>query len=110
MELFVITSTPAKTPEDIKATFPNHLACQQQLEQRGVLAFAGPLSDETGDLMQGTGMIVYRAANLNDARGLAEADPMHQRGVRTYSNRRWLVNEGSMQPGLKLSAQSISFE
>lgn len=106
-ELFVVTSTPAKPPEAVKATLQDHLAYQQQLEANGSLAFAGPLSDETGEHMQGTGMIVYKAASLADARALADADPMHKQQVRTYTIRRWLVNEGNLQLDIRLSAQSI---
>jgi len=106
-ELYVVTSTPAKAPEEVKAVLPEHLAYQQQLEHSGALAFAGPLSDETGEQMQGTGMIVYRADSLADAKQLADADPMHKQGARTFTIRRWLVNEGNMQLGIKLSAQSV---
>ncbi|MEM7260329.1 MAG: YciI family protein [Pseudomonadota bacterium] len=109
-ELYVVTSTPAKSPDEVKAVLPEHLAYQQQLEARGALAFAGPLSDETGEQMQGTGMIVYRAASLSAARQLADADPMHQQQARTYTLRRWLINEGSLQLGLRLSAQSVTLE
>ncbi len=106
-EMFVAISTPAKPPEMVKAVLPEHLAYQAQLEQAGALAFAGPLSDESGEHMEGTGMIIYRAASLEEAKSLANADPMHAQGLRTYTLRRWLINEGSMQLNVKLSAQSV---
>ncbi len=59
------------------------------------MAFAGPMSDETGTFMQGIGLIIYRAESLAAARALADADPMHKSGERTYVLRRWLINEGS---------------
>ncbi len=107
-ELFVVVSSPAKAPEEVKAVLPDHLAYQQTLEQSGALAFAGPLSDETGDQMQGMGMIIYRAESLGQARGYADADPMHQTGARTYTLRRWMINEGSLQLDVRLSAQTVS--
>ncbi len=107
-ELFVVVSSPAKAPEEVKAVLPDHLAYQQTLEQSGALAFAGPLSDETGDQMQGMGMIIYRAESLDQARGYADADPMHQTGARTYTLRRWMINEGSLQLDVRLSAQTVS--
>ena len=107
-ELFVVVSSPAKAPEEVKAVLPDHLAYQQTLEQSGALAFAGPLSDETGDQMQGMGMIIYRAESLEQARGYADADPMHQTGARTYTLRRWMINEGSLQLDVRLSAQTVS--
>lgn len=107
LELFVAVSTPVKPPEQVKAELPAHLAYQAQLEHSGALAFAGPLSDLTGEQMEGTGMIVYRAESLDAARALAEADPMHSTGTREFTLRRWLINEGSISLDIKLSAQQI---
>ncbi|QMU57332.1 MAG: hypothetical protein GKR98_03385 [Boseongicola sp.] len=80
-ELFVVVSTPAKTPEDLKANLPAHLQYQGSLEADGKLAFAGPMSDETGTQMQGVGLMVYRAGSFDEARKIAEADPMHTTGT-----------------------------
>ena len=109
-ELFVVESTPAKSPEDLKKVLPDHLAYQQAQELKGALAFAGPMSDLTGELMQGAGLIVYRAESFDAARQLADADPMHSTGTRTYTLRRWLINEGSFQLDVKLSTQHVKFE
>lgn len=103
LELFVARSTPAQSSEDIRAVLPEHLAYQAKLERAGQLAFAGPLSDESGAEMQGVGLIVYRADGLEAARALADADPMHQSGARTYEMRRWLINEGSFTLSVGLS-------
>ena len=108
LELYVAHSTPAKTPEDVKASLPDHLAYQAQLERAGHLAFAGPMSDESGDNMQGIGLIIYRADSLVAARALAEGDPMHKSGARSFILRRWMINEGSVQLNVKLSGQSVS--
>lgn len=102
-ELFVAHSTPAKAPEDVKASLPDHLAYQAQLEREGKLAFAGPMSDETGAYMQGMGLIIYRADSLEAARALAEADPMHISGARNFVLRRWMINEGSVSVSANLS-------
>lgn len=110
LELYVAHSVPAKAPEDVKASLPEHLAYQAQLEARGVLAFAGPMSDETGEHMQGVGMIVYRADSLEDARALAEADPMHASGARTFTLRRWMINEGSFTVSVGLSTNSVDLQ
>ena len=52
-------------------------------------------------------MIIYRAESLQAATEIADEDPMHKTGTRDYTIRRWLVNEGSFQLDIKLSAQSI---
>ncbi len=102
LELYVAHSTPAKSPEDVKAALPDHLAYQAQLERAGQLAFAGPMSDETGDQMEGMGLIIYRADSLEAARALAQGDPMHATGARSFVLRKWMINEGSftLQVGL----------
>ena len=105
-EMFAIVSTPVK-PENLQANLPAHLEYQGQMELQGNLVMAGPLSDPTGEVMEGVGMIIYRAESLEAAKTLADADPMHSTGTRDYTIRRWLVNEGSFQLDIKLSAQSV---
>ena len=107
LELYVATSTPAGDPQDVKASLSAHLAYQAELERAGSLAFAGPMSDETGAHMQGVGMIVYRAESLEDARVLADNDPMHQSGARGYVLRRWMINEGSLNLSVGLSTNRV---
>lgn len=109
-ELYVVQSTPTGSPEDVRAVLPEHLAYQAEQEAAGRLFMAGPMSDETGDQMQGVGLIIYRAASLEEARALAEADPMHAKGARSFTIRRWLINEGSLSLSVKLSAQSVGLE
>ena len=107
-ELYVAHSTPDKDPQDVKAALPDHLAYQAQLEASGQLAFAGPMSDETGEHMQGMGLIIYRADSLETARALAENDPMHKSGARRFTLRRWMINEGSVNVSVGLSTKSVS--
>ena len=108
LELYVAVSTPAKKPQDVKAALPDHLAYQAQLEQAGSLAFAGPMSDESGEHMQGMGMIIYRAESLEAAQALADNDPMHQSGARNYVLRRWMINEGSLNLSVGLSTRHVT--
>jgi hypothetical protein len=108
LELYVAFSTPAKAPEDVKAALGDHLAYQAQLEHDGALAFAGPMSDESGEYMQGMGLIIYRADSLEAARALAEDDPMHACGARSFTLRRWMINEGSFTLSVGLSTKNVS--
>ncbi len=109
LELYAAISTPQKAPEDVKASLPDHLAYQAELERAGSLAFAGPMSDETGEHMQGLGLIVYRADSLEAARALAEGDPMHRSGARSFELRRWMINEGSFTLSVGLSTNKTAF-
>lgn len=106
-ELYVVESTPVAPPEELRAVLPDHLAYQKEQEDAGKLFLAGPLSDPTGEQMMGTGMIVYRASSLEEAKSITEGDPMHAKGIRTFQIRKWLVNEGSLSFNVSLSSQSV---
>ncbi|MEP0071926.1 MAG: YciI family protein [Marinomonas sp.] len=108
MEVYVVESTPITEPEFVKQNLHAHLAYQAEQELAGRLMFAGPLSDESGDNMKGSGLIIYKVPSLEMAREIAEQDPMHLSGARSFRIRRWLINEGSLQIDIKLSAQSVS--
>ncbi|MBT8408109.1 MAG: hypothetical protein KJN93_00605 [Alphaproteobacteria bacterium] len=106
-QLYVAQSIPAGDPKAVKASLPDHLAYLAGLEKDGVLALAGPLSDETGEQMEGMGMLVLRAESFEHARELAANDPMHRSGARTFTLRKWLINEGSLTVTIGLSSQSV---
>lgn len=109
LELFVVMSVPAKGPDALKELLPQHLAYQKQQEIAGNLTFAGPLSDLSGENMQGEGLIIYRANSLEAANEIAKNDPMHKTGARKYTIRRWLLNEGSLKLEIGLTGQTIAF-
>lgn len=108
-ELFVVETVLASTPQDMQATLPAHLAYQKEQEAAGKLFLAGPLSDVAGDNMSGGGLIIYRATSMEEAQSLAENDPMHAEGKRTFTLRKWLVNEGSPSFSMALSDQKVLF-
>lgn len=108
LEVYTVISTPCSEMEKIKELLPQHLAYQAELEQKNLLMLAGPLSDESGEQMEGVGQIIFRAASFTEARELCDADPMHFKGGRSYTLRRWLINEGSIQLNVQLSAQKVT--
>jgi hypothetical protein len=69
---------------------------------------AGVVSDKTGVHMQGIGLIIYRAESLEAARALAENAPMHKTGARSFTLRRWMVNEGSFTVSVELSTNHLT--
>lgn len=107
-ELYVVRTVPAGDPAAVKAHLPEHLAYQSQMEAEGKLVLAGPMSDESGELMEGVGLVIYRARSFEEARALADNDPMHKAGARSYSLRKWLVNEGSITLTVGLSRQQVA--
>lgn len=103
-EFYVVTTTPARSPE-IQKLLPDHLEYQVRLERGGKLFGAGPYFEEGDDLPSG-GMIILRAQSVAEARALADADPFHAAGLRTYTIRKWMMNEGSMTVTIRYSDQS----
>ncbi len=105
LQLFVIFTTPVEGREvelvrdgKISNLLKQHLEYQHELEQSGVMFAAGPIYSD--DLTwRGEGLVIVRADSLEDARRIAEADPIHTSGIRTFTVRPWLVAEGgfSMQ-------------
>ena len=47
---------------------------------------------------------------MEQAREIADADPMHKAGVRSYTLRKWFLNEGSLEVSLKFSAQDFELD
>ncbi len=85
-----------------------HKAYVKDMEAQGKLFLAGPLSDETGTQMGGKGLLVFRADTIEEARALADGDPMHSEGVRSYTLTAWRLNEGMPIPGIRFSTGSFS--
>ena len=99
-ELWVIFSEPTSTAEQRRAVHAEHLARQYALEASGVLFAAGPFLDEAGK-PRGPGMIIIRAANELEARAIADRDPYHRGGFRSYRLERWKLSEGTF--GLRVN-------
>ncbi len=107
LELYVVETTPCSTPDQLQQVLPDHLDYQKKMEAQGKLFLAGPLSDASGENMEGSGLVIYRAQSMDEARSIAENDPMHAQGVRSYTLRKWLVNEGSPSFSTALSDQKV---
>jgi len=109
-QLFMVRSTPQVPLDQLAAHLPPHLGYQKELEDEGTLVLAGPLSDASGEEWSGEGLVIYRAGSIDEARQIADADPMHANGLRTYEVRAWLLNEGSLNVSLSLSTQKLTFD
>ena len=103
--LYVILTTPASGLAALEMHLGEHLAYQKDLEARGITFAAGPFADDTETDWSGEGMIIVRAASLTEARAIAESDPMHSSGARTFRVRPWLLNEGSYTVSVRYSEQ-----
>jgi uncharacterized protein YciI len=106
--LYIIHTTPAAPRAELDKVLPAHLAHQVRLEKDGIMFAAGPLSNEDGARVGG--MIVIRAESFAAAKAIADSDPFHKAGLRTYTLMRWTVNEGSYGIRVNYSDQSVTIE
>lgn len=81
--------TPDQTPE-VEKLQAAHLANIQRLAQEGKLILAGPFTDG-GDLR---GMFVFQVGSIEEARALAESDPMVKAGRLKLDLHPWYAAKG----------------
>ena len=93
-QLFVVFTEPTGDLGKVQEARAEHLTYQVEIEQKGIMFAAGPLADDSGERWGGDGMIIIRADSMEEATRIAEADPMHSSGARTFRIRPWLMNEG----------------
>ena len=106
-ELYLIFSTPLKSREELAPVMPDHLAHQVAIEKKGILFGAGPMFED-GAKAPGRGMIIVRAANFDEARAIAESDPFHKAGLRSFTVEKWILNEGSYTVTVTYSDQAAA--
>jgi uncharacterized protein YciI len=94
--LYVVLTKPSGSLDDVKKHLPEHLEYQLELEAKGAMFAAGPFADDEEQAWEGEGMVILRANTLEEARSMAENDPMHKSGARTFRLRPWMLNEGSI--------------
>ena len=106
LELYIY-ETRIVSREKAEANMGAHLDYQVELEKAGILFGAGPLwSDGVNSGPPSAGLVIVRAASFDDARAIADQDPMHSSGARSYTLRRWKLNEGALSVRLNLSDQT----
>lgn len=106
-QLYAIFTSPTEGIEPILEGLGEHLAFQVQLEADGILYAAGPMWTDDEDAWEGDGLVVIRAASRQEAIAIAERDPMHKSGARTFKVRPWMINEGSVTLRLDNSSQTF---
>jgi len=92
LQLWVIMATDNPHKPYANDIFKRHIAHQVELEKKGVLFGAGPFFDTAGK--REFGVIIVRASSALEAKAIADSDPMHIEGYRTYTLHRWRLNEG----------------
>ena len=107
-QLFAVITTPTDGLGPIFVNLDEHLAYQVSLEKDGILYAAGPLWTDDGESWEGEGMVIVRAGSRDEAVAIAERDPMHKAGARSFTVRPWLINEGSLTVRIDYSTQKFT--
>ena len=108
-QLWIVMSKAAKPPEEVRKQLKAHLDHQIRLEKNGIMYGAGPAT-APGESRPAFGLIIIRAKDEAEARRIADADPMHASGARTYELYSWSLNEGHIAVTLNFSDQTFRFD
>ena len=81
--MLYVAFLPIIDQEKNTALRPAHLEYINDLYKQGKVAMAGPFTDKKG------GLVMYKADTPEEARQLAEADPVVVGGARTLELREW---------------------
>lgn len=102
-QLYAVFTSPTDGMGPVMANIEAHLKYQVELEEKGIMFGAGPFWTDDEAHWAGEGMVIIRAASLDEARRIAEADPMHKSGARSFTVRPWLLNEGTVTVKVRYS-------
>ena len=108
LQLYAIFTRPVSSMKPVMEKLEEHLEYQISMEKNGILFAAGPFWTDDEQQWRGEGMVVVRAESLDAARAIAEKDPMHASGARTFEVRPWLINEGTLTLRLNHSTRSFT--
>jgi uncharacterized protein YciI len=110
-KVWVVITRAAKSQDDLMKALPDHLHHQIRMEKSGAMFAAGPLRPAGTEQPPGAlGMFILRAASEAEARKLADADPMHSTGARTYDLYEWTMNEGRISISVDLSDKTFRLD
>ena len=108
LQLYAIFTRPANGLGPVMEKLEEHLEYQISMEKNGILFAAGPFWTDDEQQWRGEGMVVVRAQSLDEARAIADKDPMHASGARTFEVRPWLINEGTLTLRLNHSTKTFT--
>lgn len=89
--------------EEIAPHLAEHLDYLIALEAEGKIFASGPMNVPGS----GDGMTVLKVATEEEARAIAEADPLVKKAGRRFTLHPWTVNEGQLTLTISLSQMSL---
>ena len=106
-KLYAIFGKTVVSARKTDAAVAAHLEYLIGLEKRGLLFASGPLTDVGAGPLGGGGLTVLRVASADEAREIAEAEPLAKNGLRTFEIKEWTIMEGTLGLRVNLSDQSV---
>ena len=85
---YLTFSRPQAPREQIVPHLQEHLDWQRRMHDAGAVLFSGPSGDRS------MGIILVRAASLDEAKQVLDSEPFHALGLRTYEVIEWDVHQG----------------
>lgn len=113
--LYVLMLRPIRPLDDelseqTAALLPAHFEWLFEQERQGRIFAAGPFVGEDEQTYTGEGMFIVRAGSFEEARKLAQGDPIVASGLRTAEVRAWELNEGAISVRLSYSDGTFSID
>jgi uncharacterized protein YciI len=109
-QLYILFGSPTDawdpTTDTVARVLAEHVEFLRGLEREGTMFMGGPFRASDYD-WNGSGMVVVRAGSLDEARSLAEEDPLFVHGLRTYEVRGWQLNEGRLSFSVDLDSNTV---
>jgi uncharacterized protein YciI len=86
----------------------DHLAYMNHLESEEKLFASGSFLQE--GVLVGDGLSILQTEIIEEARAIMQADPLIERGVRTFDLRPWELREGRMTITMNASTSSYHLD
>lgn len=106
-EVYLYVTEPVVPFDEVAKVLPDHMDFVHKIENQGTMIMGGQTTIEGASDAGGYGAIMIRANSFEEARRIADQDPMHKTGVRKYTLYKWNINEGELNVRLKLSDASF---
>ena len=84
---YLVMSRPAADREQLRASLDDHLAWMRSQHGASKVLFSGPTADHS------MGIYVIAAPSRADAQAIADSDPFHALGLRSYEMLDWEVHQ-----------------
>jgi uncharacterized protein len=104
--LFVAFSKAIASPAQMLPLVAEHLEYMSRMENEGKLFASGPFLQE--GVLVGDGMTILQTDTLEEASAIMQAEPLIERGLRTFDLRPWELREGRMTINLNASTSTFN--